>query len=65
MTNITLDWTDFKDKVDYHELSISYADKNGNYYLFTYKDTFEYVCVLDKLDADDFMDNYQQEATLI
>lgn len=63
--NVALAWADFKDRVDNNQLSINYADKFDNYYLYSSNNSFEYVCILDKDDASDFEDNYKESATII
>lgn len=66
MTSITLDWDRFKQTVNALDFDISYADINGNYYLYAYSEFVEYVCVIDKNASEDFESNYKQYAiTLI
>lgn len=64
---ITASWEAFKANIDEHELSISYADRNGNYYLFTNYSGFDLVCRIDKTSeaAAEFEADYKEESTEI
>lgn len=67
MIDIKTSWASFKAIVDTYDSTISYVDKNGNYYLFTIHESNNLTCILDKSseDAEDFEDNYLTNSTLI
>lgn len=64
---VRVSWPVFSNNVDTNELSINYADRNGNYYLFTTYAGMNLVCVLYKgsNDATEFIDNYMESSTPI
>lgn len=65
MSSITLQWQSFIEKVNQSDLVIKYAAAQDNYYLYTYQNDLEYVCVLPQDSAEDFEQNYKSAATAL
>lgn len=62
---LRIQWLPFRNTADGFNLTISYIDMNGNYYLFVEHNQNRLVCVLQKgtANAVEFEQNYRESST--
>lgn len=65
--DIKATWSKIKELIDSNESACSYADKDGNYYLFYYINNVTYIAILEKdsEDGEEFEESYMNESTAL